>query len=355
MKSKKKIFWMVYWIVMAVGFVAVASTLIVLHAFLISYEKAQPAHKMDEVFALFENRQLEELLNYETTTYDKQYKTDVELGLSERIEGKKLTYTIKYGEYSDNAPAYTVYADSDPIAAVYLVADEKRGRFNSRRWNLDKITGLVEKYDDIDVVAPSNYVIKLNGVDIQEEPTIVTEINEKEQYDGYVEDFPSQNTYHVSNIYRKPEVTCFTPEGEEVEASLEENKYTFNLSHNGTISENEKSELTDFIHRYTKYCMNELTFESVKGEFVEGTETYRRMQLVAEVAQYSGRHDRMTFSDINVTDYVVYNDNAYKITAEYAYTLYLNDRQRENPTVLNIYYGKIDGEWKIIQMYVNRG
>lgn len=356
MKSNKKIFWTVYWIIMAVGLVVVTSVLIVLHAFLISYESAQPTHKMDEVFALFENNQLEEILNYETTTYDKQYRADVELGLSERLAGKKLTYTIKYGEYSDNAPAYTVYADSDPIAAVYLVADEKRGSFNSKKWNLEKITGLVTQYDDIDIVAPSNYTVKLNGAELQAEPTEVAEINEKEQYDGYVENFPTQNTYHVTNIYRQPEVTCFTPSGEEVAlASDEENVYTFAMSHNGTLSDDGKAELTDFVERYTKYCMNELTFNSVEDEFVEGTETYRRMKLVSEVSEYSGRHDNMTFSDIEVTDYVVYNENAYKLTVEYTYTLYLNDRQRDNPTILNIYYGKIDGEWKILQMYVNRG
>lgn len=356
MKQKKKIFWVVYWICTAVGLAVVATVLIVLHSFLTAYEKAQPVHKMDEVLELFQNSMTDTLLEYETTSYDNAYKEDIKQNYLTLVEGKELTYTIKYGAQADSNPAYVVYAGNDKLAEVTLKPDEKRAAFNSKIWNIDTITGIVRKQEDITIVAPSNYKIQVNGKDVLDAPISTEEVADKNNYESKITGFPTENTYCIGNLYKTPEVTCLALDGTKVEpVSVENQVYRYELLHNQTFPQEKYADLKDFINRYTKFCMNDAKLEDVKGEFLPGTDTYSRMLVMDEVNIYSGLHTSLEISEPEVTDYVVYNEDAYAVTVEYNYTVRAwGDRVRENPTLLHIYYGRVNGEWKIVKMLINR-
>lgn len=355
MKPKKKIFWKVYWVIFALLLAAVITVLYILYQFLIVYENSQPQYLMNDIMTLFEENKIEELLSYEKSEYDKEYEKDISLGYLERVEGKEFSYGIKYGEYTDLEPVYAIYADKDEVAKVYLKADEKRGKFNSKIWKLDGITGVVEKRDPITIAAPSSYIVTVNGRTVTNDMSdSETEIEAKEHYLGYVKDLPTMNTYTVSDIYCTPEVECKTPDGQIV-SRLDSDKYDFEFDlRNNEVSEEFKTEIDSFVHHYVRFCMNEENSSSVIGLFIDGTPSYHKIRTMGQVAIYSGAHDKLEISPIEVEEYTIYNENAYKLKLKFDYTVSYRDVSRVNATVLVLYYAKIDGQWKIAEFSANK-
>lgn len=354
MKRKKKIFWKVYWIIFAMLLAAVITVLYFLYQFLIVYENSQPQYFMNDVMKLFEENRIEEILSYDKDGYDKEYEKDICAGYLERIEGKEFSYDVKYGEYTDAAPVYAIYTGKDEVARVYLKADEKSGKFNSKNWKLDKIAGVVEKRDDITIAAPSSYIVTVNGRPVTSDMSdSKTEIEAADHYLDYVKDLPTMNSYTVSNIYCTPEVECKTPDGQVV-AKLDSNRYDFEFDlKNSDVSEELKTEIDSFVHHYVRFCMNEEDLSQVIGMFIDGTSSYHKIRTMAQVTMYSGRHDKLEISPIEVEEYTIYNENAYRVKLKFDYTVFSNDLSRVNPTILVLYYAKVDGQWKIVEFSTN--
>ncbi len=354
MKQKKKIFWKVYWVFVIIALIAIAITLYVLYRFLVVYENAQPFYKMDEVLDMFQDNRISELLDYETAEYDKKYRSDIEEVFSEKIQGKEITYKQKYGEYSPTNPVYCVYADDENVATVYLCADEERGDFDSKIWNLEKITGMVEQLEDIEITAPDNMIIEVNGETLTSDEVVSSAaIEDRSHYDGFISNFPKMVTYHVGNIYRIPEVKCYAA-ASGIEIPLESGgypAYTYGLNRSETLTLEKKAEIDEFVSRYTKYGLGDAGFSAIKDYFVPDTPTYARMQMIAWMEK--NKRDRIEISEVRIADYVVYNPNAYMVTLDYNYAIYWENIYKEYPTLLTVYYAVVDGEWKIVEMYVN--
>lgn len=356
MKQKRKIFWKVYWVLFALGFAAVITVLIVLGNFLSTYESAQPQHKMEEILVLFQEHRTEEILQYDPVTFNENCRGDIIAAYEEKLEKKEITYTKKYGEYSDIHPVYSVWADDTEVAKVYLCPDEKRGKFNSKIWEIEKVTGIVNKLDDIEIVAMANQLVEVNGTPLTESQIVSSEIVEDaEHYGEYISDFPQSVTYHVGDIYKIPEVKCYTKDkSTEIPAETGEfPRYTYGLHHEQDVSGEMKTVLDSFVHHYVNYCMNEESFDNIRDLFIPGTSTFELMEKIKSMSKWSGKHDRIDIDEIKVTDYVIYSEDAYKVTLDFNYTVRLNDRFRDNPTRLTLYYGVVDGKWKIVEMKIN--
>lgn len=352
--KQKKIFWKVYWVIFSLLLVGIIGIFVILYQFLGVYEAAKPEKKMDELLNCFTSRDWS-VLDYAKEDYPLDAKEDILEDLQERTADKTFSYRVAYGKFTPEKPVYTIYADDEEFVTVTLEPDAETGRFHSKIWKVQQIDGLVKVYDEYTILASSDYIVK-NGETILTEEQIVErkELQLEDHYESYVQGFPELVVYQTPKGYKRPEITCVTEDGREVsEEKSEEYDVVFPRNVHEEPSQERKEEMERFVGHYVRFCMNEEELQDVLGYFIPGTVTYGIMKEMNIIRQYGGRHDRLELSEVTVEEYEIYHDEAYRAKLSFDYIRYKGDVVKHNPTVLELFYGKVDGEWKIVDMSIN--
>lgn len=358
---KKGIFWKIYVFFFLLAAIAIGSVWYLLYDFLIAYEAAQPIHTMEAVMPMFTEGRAEDILSYTIADYSESKKDEVIESVSQRIAGKEIIFGKKFGEYSDEVPAYSIRDEEGEICVVYLKAKAERAKYDSKIWELDRIENLVHVLDPIDIIAPENYIVEVNGTQVDDSYMVSSEMIEEvksiEEYDliSTYTDFPSIVSYHMEEFYVEPVVTCYTPDGAvELEPNVDapDRTYQYESVYYETIDEDMAQEIKDFSHKYVNYVTRDEEAAEVLKYVLPKTVTYERLEKIEKMNKWTPKHKTVQFSDMEIYDYRTYSDCFFTCKNHFTYMIPYRMGDSEYETDLTFYYLLVDGKWKIVEMLI---
>lgn len=364
-------FWKIYAIVIAVLIVGVVIININAWDTMVTYEAAQPEHVLDEALKDIAAGKVDVKIegnSFEDTTEIAKAK------FLESVSGKELSYMLDSKSYDVENPIYDVLVNDQTVCKVTLSAKNKRplmAILSIYDWEVAKLEPVITlgAQQSVKVTVPENFKVTVNNVTlgteyISGEPKPVANFQKIEEYVAQYVAVPKYITYEVTGLYNVPVVQVFDATGAVVD--LGENPDLTNIS-----VEYKTSEIPEEI--YAMVLNNAKTFSnyfscdipdcysSINGirymfpadsSYLVDAERYRN----EDMWMYS-KHFAPWFENEMVQNYVVYSEELFSVEVGFSKNMMLitpggvamNEQRTDNVYQL-FQYGKVDGNWVILDM-----
>ena len=361
-----------FWILYAIFVLAMVIFWIRVGAYvkksLVLYEDSQPKYAMDGIMKDLEEKGFQdymtidgEVSRFETTEAFAQE-------FQGRLKDKILYYALAKGYQDPSAPRYELFADGDPVGFVTLKETSSEPFFlkllTLSEWALDKVEmPSVKGEKGVRITVPDTCSVKINGILADErEMQGQTETSQEFTYASAYVTVPHFVTYEVKGLLRTPKVEVLDLSGAPVPVEItEKNGIT-----TGSLKEFAVTEMPDDLRnmvlenaeRYTNYFSVDLTGakQSTKpirdmfpedSYYLELAETYRR----EDMWMYSD-HAAPVFKNESVSNYVRYNEEFFSCEVYFEKEMKLTKTGKIKVDVTNfrLYYGLLDGKWKIVDI-----
>ncbi|MBQ8116546.1 MAG: hypothetical protein IJ147_00550 [Lachnospiraceae bacterium] len=333
---------------------------------LVRFEESQPARAMDSIMERFrqegfrEYLQIGEISPYETAD-------DYAAVYQSRIDGKAISYGTAAGYQDPAAPRYVLYADDEAIGTVTLkeVATEPFLRLLTiSTWDLDTVELEVLKADhSVEIVAPAGYPVYVNGIPVGgAEQTGEAKVPEEFAYAAAYVEVPEFAAYRIDGLICKPEITVYDKGGSSVAMDIEEQDKLTHVEVTAFAESEMPKDLSamvlDQVEKYTNFFSGDLpgchsSVAPLKEMFpadsyyLELAETYRK----EDMWMYSD-HGTPKFKNESVSHYIRYNEELFSCEVYFTKEMLLTkwNSMREDTVNFRLYYGLVNGAWKILDM-----
>ncbi|MBR1853295.1 MAG: hypothetical protein IJ794_09175 [Lachnospiraceae bacterium] len=333
---------------------------------LVQFEESQPANTMDKLLASFEQEGFDQYL---TVGELSRYETAEEYAkvFAGMMAGKTLSYALTKGYQDPAAPQYEIYADGEPIGTVVLKevsAKPLLKLLTISEWEPEQVEIAALPADHVvEIAAPVGYQVCLNGIPAEERDKAGTgEIPEEFTYASAYVKVPAFETYRVEGLIGSPRITAYDQTGKGVLVEREEGDKVIRAKVAAFTESEMPGELSamalDHVERYTNFFSGDLpgchsSVAPLKDMFpadsyyLEMAETYRR----EDMWMYSD-HDTPRFKDEVVGHYIWYNEELFSCEVSFTKEMLLTkwNSMREDKVNFKLYYGLVDGAWKIVDM-----
>ena len=369
-KQKKKgfpffwIFYLLFVITLIVFWICVAEYV---KKGLVLYEENQPDAQMEKVMDELRSTGLEqymtvggEISRFETAeNYSGEFR--------ERTGGKILFCTKAKGFQDAAAPKYELYADGELIGYVTLKELSSKpfmGILSLSEWSVGSVEILAaEAEESLTVTVPDAYQVWINGQQADERELMEgSDVAQEFVYAAEYVEVPKLLTYETKGLLQKPSVRILDQNGNEVafEESCQghETKITVGSMQESEMPTDLSTMVLENAERYTNYfsvdlpgCRNSV--EPIRDMFPQDSyylqlaDTYRR----EDMWMYSD-HDAPVFMNESVSHYVRYTEVFFSCEVYFDKKMKLKKTGRDkiDTTHFRLYYGLLDGSWKILDI-----
>ncbi len=364
-------FWKIYAIVIAVLIVGVVIININAWDTMVTYEAAQPEHVLDEALKDIAAGKVDVQIEgnpFEDTTEIAKAK------FLESVSGKELSYMLDSKSYDVENPIYDVLVNDQTVCKVTLSAKNKRplmAILSIYDWevsNLEPVISL-DAQQSVKVTVPENFMVTVNDITLgadyaSGEAKAVAAFDKIEEYVAQYVAVPKYVTYEVKGLYNAPTVQVFDAAGMAVD--LGENPDLSNLSVEYKTTEVPAEIYTMALNNaktFSNYFSCDIPdcYSSINGirymfpadsSYLVDAERYRN----EDMWMYS-KHFEPWFENEIVQNYIVYSENLFSVEVGFSKNMMLiypngvamNEQRTDN--VYQIFqYGKVDGNWVILDM-----
>lgn len=319
------------------------------------YQASLPVHVADDVYSHLKNYDVDYLWDhldskprisrFETEDHVKEY-------IHNMIDGKEITYQPS-SKYSDALPVYVVEADGLVIAEFSLIKDLQNPReFGFPTWQLKDITYYTEPFETVNISAPSNFHVYVNGTLLEDNYICSDEVKPSDE--NYLMDYdtmPGIHEYYVADLYLEPEVKITDMFDQEVEVTYEETKDLYSTGY--TDQHPEKAQMEEFAINYTITFANVISkddrLENLKPYFPEDSQLYDAISRNTAL-KYFTSHYGTTIETQEIKEFIVYSETVAYIEVYIEQNMKMGGADQIVPTTARLYCVKLDGEWKVISM-----
>lgn len=356
---------------------------------LVLYEQSQPANTMEKVLDQFRETGLEQYVTIEGEISRFEKEADYAAQFQGDVRGKILFYLLAKGYQDPSAPRYELFADAEHIGFCTLKEVSAEPFFlnllTMSEWELDKVElEAVSGDQEVEITIPDSYQALINGIpaddrELTGEPTVSPEFT----YVAAYVPVPSFVTYKTGGMLHSPKVeikdqsgqTVLTVDGEGAEDATAElasgEDAICDVERKGdklkvTIKGFQESEMPKELaamalentERYTNFFSVDLpgsraSVSPIKDMFPEDSyyldlaDTYRR----EDMWMYSS-HDEPVFRNETVNHYIRYSDELFscEVYFDKDMRLHKTGKIKVDTTNFRLYYGLLNGEWKILDM-----
>jgi len=290
---------------------------------------------------------------------------NLEKGYKELFKEAKIIY-----KETDDDAKYDIFADDIHLATVTLdnsKVEHRLGLLTYTDYEIKEITSYNEDgLYNFDFYLMDNYTLYINGVQVENDDLKETsKIEEYTEVYDYV-DLPVLNHYVVKNLTYKPEIIIKDVDGKVVEAQIKDGAYYATEFFKTDNSEEAFARLSheydplDFAKKWslfltadlggTRYGLYKLT-----PNLIEGTEMYKSAYSWATNVDitFTSIHtlDAETFTNTKVSNWTVYNENAFSVEVYLEKNMTLVDRQKKKDVLHDIfYYVYYDNAYRLVHM-----
>ncbi len=216
----------------------------------------------------------------------------------------------------------------------------------------------------ITIEAPSNVEVRVNGVNVSADARFVSEkdikIDSLKTSQKYVDNGVTRVVYTVSGIAGDAEVYGIAFNGEKVTPAYDNETLTYTFADGIRPSDLSLYGISDewLLTRgvnYARFVNNDGNVYDIMLPYVQkGTDVYAEFE---DFWVTFSRHNSYWVENKAVDLVEFYGQNLFKATVEFDYWIKGFDGRTDNTksyhTVISFWYGKIDGQWKIIDWRLN--
>ncbi|MCR4598518.1 MAG: hypothetical protein K5678_05760 [Acetatifactor sp.] len=337
-------------------------------ACLVRYEESQPVNHMDKIVNDLRKAGVENYVKIDGEVSRFETQAAFERAAKELVEGKILSYKLSRGVQDPAAPKYDLLADGEQIGYLTLKETSSETFFLNlltiSEWALDKVeVKTIKGYNAVDVTVPDTCEVRINGILADERERLAeTETLSEFAFASEYVAVPSFVSYHAEGLLEAPTVEITDTNGNpvDVEVATHGTKTTAVLKEfaESEMPEDLKALALENTERYTNYFSVDLTGAKASTKpirdmfpensyYLELAETYRR----EDMWMYSD-HDAPVFKNEIVNHYVRYNDDLFSCEVSFDKEMKLTKTRQTkvDHTHFRIYYGRLNGEWKIVDM-----
>lgn len=292
---------------------------------------------------------------FELKEFDSKYekKSSLEKGYKELLASDNVVHKEVKGK--DNV--YEIYADDKIIATVTLddsKVEHRLGLLTFTNYSVDSVQSHHENgLYELDFYIADNYTLYIN--DIKVDSKDLKEVSEIEEYSEVYDlvDLPKFNHYKVSNLTCRPTITVKDENGKEVKYKQEGSSYYVNDFYNTDDESKAMEKLVAeydplaFAKNWSLFLTADLTgprwgLYTLTPNLIEGTEMYNsayRWATSVDITFTSGHYlDKETFTNTKVSNYTIYNENAFSVEVYLEKNMTLVDGQKKTDEFHNILY-----------------
>ncbi len=359
-KKNKSKFWFGFRIYVGAIVVIMAVMLIIVWSKMKKYEESQPQYLLEDIIEGLEKGDTSSI-NFSSESKFEDAGEQAKL-LAESVKGKELTYSIKTS--SLDKMEYNINDGDTTVAVVSINASNTRKMMailSISDWKIGTVmapnsTG----NNNVKVTVPESFIVSVNGVELgEDEKSGDSSQVEGMEYAAEFVDVPTMITYEVKGLINKPEVTVKDNNGNDVDLSSYKDYSDVSLTF---AAQEMPQELQDYVitaaKSYSNFFSKDLDGCSagtgcIEPYFTSGSEYIARAEeyRLHDMWMYSA-HSAPVFSDVAVSDYVVYSDNFFscRVTFNKDMTLTANGQTMSDPSDKTYYYVKVNDSWVIAYM-----
>lgn len=219
----RKLFWLGYACFVVVIAIVIAIALGNVKKVLIEYEAKQPERTVSAAVREFEkvakNGSIWDLIEYPEIGENYLDSDFTELGEYESMlrNTSEFSYEILSGGYSESGQSYTIFADGEQAAVLYIESageEKKLAILNVTDWRVRSIVPVLAYTTyDYTVEVPDGFRVYVNGLELAEGKGVTKTVNAD----------AGLTVYTVSDLHSEPEFKALNPQGESVRYNIANN------------------------------------------------------------------------------------------------------------------------------------
>ena len=367
-KKRFPLFWVLYALFVIAMIIFWIRAVSYVKQCLIRYEDSQPVQSMDGVISELLKQGLESYVTIdgEMSRFETQEAFSREA--QKIVAGKILDYRTSRGVQDPSAPKYDLLADGEVVGSVTLKETSSETLFLNllkiSEWSLDKVEMKSVKGENaVEVTALDNCQVKINGVLVDERERLEgSETSDEFAYAKEYVEVPSVVKYRVEGLLEAPKVEILNKDGNvmDAETSVKNNmtKVSYTEFEETEMPGDLKAMVLEQTERYTNFFSVDLP--GCKGSVSPIRDMFPKDSYYLELADTYRREDMWMYSDHNtpvfknekVDHYVRYNEEFFSCEVFFDKEMVLKKtgKKKVDTTNFRMYYGLLDGEWKILDM-----
>lgn len=337
------------------------------HGCLDRYEAAQPERVIEKLSEKIVSGGVDSVFHLNTVFTRFESLDFVKKYYAEGVIGETISWRQDKSSYNVSAPVYRFYAGEKPIGSVTLRETSSQPLMfilSLSEWEVDSaVPALAAGQESISVTVPDTYRVLINDVAVgAEEATGKVTVPEQFQYAKDYVAVPRLVEYQVQNLLVKPTVKILDTSGKALEY-----KETYEAGHTeitvdtfstSVMNPQLEAMVLENAKRYSNFFSRDLpgcqaSTKPLADMFPEDSyymtlaETYRR----EDMWMYSA-HSQPSFEKESVTNYICYSDDFFSCEVYFEKKIPLTRMNvtRTDITHMNVFYGCLNGIWKILDM-----
>ena len=300
-------------------------------------------------------------------------KTKTDKVIAETLKTSELVYKLNNDSTDLNNPIYDVYINNKPFLKVSLNGEKKitrLGLLTMQDWKVNKIEMVTDKglYDCI-IEVPNEYKVYVNDIEVKESDKVkgetLEELNELSKY----ADLPYIEQYKISNLLKEPKIEIKDKNGKVVTYEKDGETYSVKLETEKISDEKDalqkikgNIDIKQIAKDWSLYLSNDLGgslhgFYKINQYLIKDSYMYKYAYKWATNVDitFISQHtfDNPAFSNIKVSNFEIYNENAFSCEVYLEKNMLLTKRgNRKIQDVMNekMYFAYYNGEWKLVNM-----
>ena len=364
--SKYQISLLAFFLLLLIGMEAV---LLYVNNSLKAYEKGDIDNYLNslllDIKRQSQNGNIKKYFELSKVKSDYEKRASLEKGYKELLKSAKLSY-----QKTDTINVYNLYADDVLLATVTLDGSKEEhrlGLLTYTNWEIDSMESYNENgLYNLEFYLSSNYTLYINDVKVKDSDLKGAEkIKEYEEVYDKV-DLPSLNHYQISGLTVKPKIVIKDKSGKEIKTEYKDNAYYandyFKTDDIKEAMQKLKAEYDPlkFARNWSLFLTDDLSgarhgFYTLEPNLMEGTAMYKRAYSWATGVDvtFTSIHtlDKETFTNEKVSNFTIYNENAFSVEVYLEKNMTLIDKQKKQDVLHDIfYYVYYDNAYRLVHM-----
>lgn len=344
-------------------------SLVIRHVYdcLLRYEAAQPERVVEALTKKMADQGVGSVFSIDAALSRFESVDCVRDCYEESLRGETFTWQQDQSSYDVSAPVYRIYAGERHIGTITLREVSSRPLMlilSLSEWEVAAVEPVVDAgQESVTVTVPDSCSVLVNGEALGEQELTGTEtVPEQFQYVVKYVDVPRLVEYRVEALFRKPEVEILDAFGNPMEyEEIREEGDTMITVDKFPVSEMDpqlEAMVLENAKRYSNFFSKDLpgcerSTKPIADMFPEDSyymtmaETYRK----EDMWMYN-EHTTPFFENESVSHYISYSDQLFSCEVRFDKKTPLTNMRatRTDTTHMIIFYGYLDGGWKILDM-----
>ncbi|MBO7355916.1 MAG: hypothetical protein J6U50_04730 [Lachnospiraceae bacterium] len=262
-----------------------------------------------------------------------------------------VSFTQNRAESTDEHPVFLISAGDKVISRAEYQMVPKAGDDDIPRWELAYLDLPAEPEVSVDVIAPADISIYINGKAMQDD--CITSAEEESPVQKYFLEFteiPPMVERSYSGLYLEPEVTARDADGNDVQVVYDSsgNRYTVDYPRDCPDREDLEAYASKVVASYASFVSGDLAESELRKYFTPDNIFLYYMTHAG--LTYFTRHLAEEIHSTEVLDFIRYTDDSFYCEVKVEQYLTMEWGPRE-PEVLitdgKFYFVRLNDEWKV--------